>query len=166
MSAVQLAKLLQNCCVCESECHTVVNGGTMISTSFMCPKGNSSILESQKAILECHGQICWLPVLLCLVETMPRKASESFKPEDDVHVHIHQPAGNLWCTCLFFHTCMRLPSTDPYCGVLGRTSDPLTRGEDARCDSSVFIAKFGSYTLMELSSGKILDFQLVQVITM
>lgn len=95
MSAVQLAKLLQNCCVCESECHTVVNGGTMISTSFMCPKGNSSILESQKAILECHGQICWLPVLLCLVETMPRKASESFKPEDDVHVHIHQPAGNL-----------------------------------------------------------------------
>uniref|UniRef100_A0A8W8NUB4 Uncharacterized protein n=1 Tax=Magallana gigas TaxID=29159 RepID=A0A8W8NUB4_MAGGI len=39
---------------------------------------------------------------------------------------------------------------------------PLTLGGDAWCDSPGFSAKFGSYTLMELSSGKILDFQLLQ----
>ena len=39
----------------------------------------------------------------------------------------------------------------------------LTLGGDARCDSPGYSAKYGSYTLMELSSGKILDFQLVQV---
>lgn len=39
----------------------------------------------------------------------------------------------------------------------------VTLGGDARCDSPGYSAKFGSYTLMKLASGKILDFQLVQV---
>lgn len=38
----------------------------------------------------------------------------------------------------------------------------VTLGGDARCDSPGYSAKFGSYTLMKLASGKILDFQLVQ----
>lgn len=44
VSEVQLARLLQNCSVCNSACHTVVNGvcGTMISTSSVCPNGHSS----------------------------------------------------------------------------------------------------------------------------
>lgn len=83
VSEVQLAKLLQNCSVCGSACHTVVNGvrGTMISTSSVCPNGHSStrvLGKAKDAIMECHGQICWLPVLLCLVERMPQKASDSF----------------------------------------------------------------------------------------
>ena len=40
----------------------------------------------------------------------------------------------------------------------------LTLGGDARCDSPGFSAKFGSYTLMDLELGKVVDFQLVQVI--
>lgn len=38
----------------------------------------------------------------------------------------------------------------------------LTLGGDARCDSPDYSAKYGSYTLMDLETGKILDFQLVQ----
>nr|XP_022295894.1 uncharacterized protein LOC111105799 [Crassostrea virginica] len=38
----------------------------------------------------------------------------------------------------------------------------LTLGGDARCDSPGFCAKYGSYTLMDLENGKVLDFQLVQ----
>ena len=34
---------------------------------------------------------------------------------------------------------------------------------DARCDSPGYSAKYGSYTLMDLVTKKILDFQLVQV---
>ena len=40
----------------------------------------------------------------------------------------------------------------------------LTLGGDARCDSPGFSAKFGSYTLMDLEFGKVVDLQLVQVI--
>lgn len=42
----------------------------------------------------------------------------------------------------------------------GRT---LTLGGDAGCDSSGFSAKFGLYTLIDLETGKLVDFQLVQV---
>lgn len=38
----------------------------------------------------------------------------------------------------------------------------LTLGGDARCDSPGYSAKYGSYTLIDLETGKILDFQLVQ----
>ena len=43
------------------------------------------------------------------------------------------------------------------------TDKMLTLGGDARCDSPGFCAKYGSYTLMDLKNGKVLDFQLVQV---
>lgn len=39
----------------------------------------------------------------------------------------------------------------------------LVLGGDARCDSPGHSAKYGSYTLMELETNKILDVQLVQV---
>ena len=40
---------------------------------------------------------------------------------------------------------------------------PLTVGGDARCDSPGHSAKYGSYTLMDLNTSKVLDVQLVQV---
>jgi hypothetical protein len=39
----------------------------------------------------------------------------------------------------------------------------LVLGGDARCDSPGHSAKYGSYTLMDLDTNRILDFQLVQV---
>lgn len=39
----------------------------------------------------------------------------------------------------------------------------LTLGSDARFESPGFSAKFGSYTLMDLETGKVVDFQIVQV---
>uniref|UniRef100_A0A8W8MGE8 THAP-type domain-containing protein n=1 Tax=Magallana gigas TaxID=29159 RepID=A0A8W8MGE8_MAGGI len=62
VSEVQLAKLLQNCRVCGSACHTVVNGvrGTMISTSSVCPNGHSSTWESQR----CHHGMPWANLLV------------------------------------------------------------------------------------------------------
>ena len=41
--------------------------------------------------------------------------------------------------------------------------DELAFGGDGRADSPGHSAKYGSYTLMELSSSKVVDFQLVQV---
>lgn len=41
--------------------------------------------------------------------------------------------------------------------------DGLAFGGDGRADSPGHSAKYGSYTLLELSSSKVVDFQLVQV---
>lgn len=40
---------------------------------------------------------------------------------------------------------------------------PLALGGDGRCDSPGYCAKYGSYTLMDLSQNTVLDIQLVQV---
>ena len=37
-------------------------------------------------------------------------------------------------------------------------------GGDARCDSPGYSAKFGSYSLMDLNTNKIVDVRLIQVI--
>ena len=47
--------------------------------------------------------------------------------------------------------------------VLIDNARPVVLGGDARCDSPGYSAKYGSYTLMDLVTKKILDFQLVQV---
>ena len=39
----------------------------------------------------------------------------------------------------------------------------LVLGGDGRCDSPGYSAKYGSYSLMELESNKVIDVQLVQV---
>jgi hypothetical protein len=40
---------------------------------------------------------------------------------------------------------------------------PLVVGGDGRCDSPGHCAKFGSYSMLDLDQGKVLDLQLVQV---
>ena len=46
---------------------------------------------------------------------------------------------------------------------LRKARQPSTIGGDGRADSPGHSAKFGSYTIIELNRGKILDIQLVQV---
>ena len=45
-----------------------------------------------------------------------------------------------------------------------RIGKEISVGGDARCDSPGHCAKYGSYTFMDVSSNKVLDMQLVQVI--
>ena len=44
------------------------------------------------------------------------------------------------------------------------TGKQIVLGGDARCDSPGYSAKYGSYSLMDLETNKILDIQLVQVV--
>uniref|UniRef100_A0A8W8JEL4 Uncharacterized protein n=1 Tax=Magallana gigas TaxID=29159 RepID=A0A8W8JEL4_MAGGI len=159
VSEVQLAKLLQNCSVCGSACHTVVNGvcGTMISTSSVFPNGHSSTWESQK----CHHGMPWANVLVAgAIVFSGANASKSLILFRHLNLQMMSistfsrlQASYVVPASIFtwdFHQHTLLAEYQ------GRS---LTLGGDARCDSPGFTAKFGSYTLMELSSGKILDFQ-------
>ena len=47
--------------------------------------------------------------------------------------------------------------------VLAEVSGPLKLGGDARCCSPGHTAKYGSYTLMDLQTSKVVDMQLIQV---
>ena len=44
-------------------------------------------------------------------------------------------------------------------------NEPLIIGGDGRCDSPGHSAKFGSYTMVDMLQNKVIDLQLVQVIT-
>ncbi len=46
---------------------------------------------------------------------------------------------------------------------LREKGEPLILGGDARCDSPGHSAKYGTYTLMDLMSGQVIDIQLIQV---
>ncbi|XP_062586004.1 uncharacterized protein LOC134247689 [Saccostrea cucullata] len=162
VSEVQLAQLLQNCVICGSPCETVVKytRGTMISTSSACASGHTRTWESQR----CHQGMPWANLLVAgAIVFSGANASKSLR--------------------LFRHLNLQMISTSTFSRLQSSYVVPasvftwdfhqqtlldeyqgrrLTLGGDARCDSPGFTAKFGSYTLMELSSGKILDFQLVQ----
>lgn len=47
--------------------------------------------------------------------------------------------------------------------IMAKVTEPLKLGGDARCCSPGHTAKYGSYTLMDLKTSKVVDMQLVQV---
>ncbi|XP_052692675.1 uncharacterized protein LOC128170935 [Crassostrea angulata] len=132
----------------------------MIGTVSTCTNGHTTQWESQK----CHHGMPWSNLLLagsmvfsgintakCLRLfrhlRVPTISASTFNRIQSAYV---VPAA------LFtwdFHQAELLNQYE------GRT---LTLGGDARCDSPGFSAKFGSYTLMDLETGKVVDFQLVQ----
>ena len=76
----------------------------------------------------------------------------------------------IFCLRTFFQiqTCYLIPAVDYVWSkereeVLDSISGPVSVGGDARCCSPGHTAKYGSYTLMDLSTNKILDMQLIQV---
>ena len=78
----------------------------------------------------------------------------------------------VFCLRTFFQiqTCYLIPAVDNVwfdereC-VLSKIHGSVSVGGDARCCSPGHTAKYGSYTLMDLSTNKILDMQLIQVRT-
>lgn len=137
---------------CEEPCEPVgqFTLGTMIGSVSTCTNRHSSQWESQ----ECptfSQLVAWCPV-----ESTQRSACAYFDifqcPQS-----LHQPSTKSSQPLLFQHFCL------PGISVRLSCSTTLTLGGDAGCDSPGFPAKFGSYTLIDLETGKLVDFQLVQV---
>lgn len=163
VSETCLASILGKCDLCEESCEPVVQftRGTMIGTVSTCTNGHTTQWESQK----CHHGMPWSNLLLagsmvfsgintakCLRLfrhlRVPTISASTFNRIQSAYV---VPAA------LFTWDFQQADLLNQY---EGRT---LTVGGDARCDSPGFSAKFGSYTLMDLETGKVVDFQLVQV---
>ena len=76
----------------------------------------------------------------------------------------------LFCLRTFFQiqSCYLIPAVDNVwfdereC-ILNEITGPVHVGGDARCCLPGHTAKYGSYTLMDLTTNKILDMQLIQV---
>jgi hypothetical protein len=163
VSESQLALLLQNCVLCGGVCETVVKGtrGTMISTSSVCVDGHSTTWDSQR----CHQGMPWANLLVAgAIIFSGANASKSLRLFRHLNLQMiststfsRMQASYVVPASVFTWDFHQQTLLDEYQG------QRLTLGGDARCDSPGFSAKFGSYTLMDLSTGKILDFQLVQV---
>ena len=134
----------------------------MIGTESVCTKGHVSQWESQK----CHNRMPWSNLLLAGAVVF---SGINFSKCLRFLKHLNVPAI---CPSTFsrIQSAYVVPATlftwdfhqtellDQYQGRV------VTLGGDARCDSPGFSAKFGSYTLMDLELGKVVDFQFVQVI--
>ena len=159
-----LATILGRCSTCNGECQSsvVFTRGTMIGTESVCTKGHVRQWESQK----CHNRMPWSNLLLAGAVVF---SGINFSKCLRFLKHLNVPAI---CPSTFnrIQSAYVVPATlftwdfhqtellDQYQGHV------VTLGGDARCDSPGFSAKYGSYTLMDLELGKVVDFQLVQVI--
>lgn len=159
-----LAKLLEKCGICGSPCMSSLNftRGTMVGTRSQCTCGHVCEWESQ----QCLNGMPWSNIFVA--GAIVFSGSNAAK-----------------CLRLFQHLKLQMMSTSTFSRIQSAYVIPsciftwdyhletllqeyqgqrLTLGGDARCDSPGYSAKYGSYTLMDLETGKILDFQLVQVV--
>uniref|UniRef100_A0A8B8BZW4 Uncharacterized protein LOC111114388 n=1 Tax=Crassostrea virginica TaxID=6565 RepID=A0A8B8BZW4_CRAVI len=162
VSETSLAKLLQHCDICGELCQTSVQftRGTMIGTVSVCSNGHSSQWESQKS----HQGMPWSNLLLAgsivfsglNISKCLRFLQHLKVPAFSASTFNRIQSAYVVPSILFTWDFHQAELLDMYQDRM------LTLGGDARCDSPGFCAKYGSYTLMDLENGKVLDFQLVQ----
>ena len=135
--------------------------GTMIVVDVMCIQGHNYSWRSQV----CNNTMSWGNLLLSSAilfsGSSPAKALNILK---HLNVPVFSPRtfSNLQYGYLVPSVLRTwdLEQADRFNDLQGQD---LTIGGDARCDSPGHSAKFGSYTLMNLNSNKIMHVELVQV---
>ncbi|CAC5398257.1 unnamed protein product [Mytilus coruscus] len=136
--------------------------GTMISTSSVCAFGHVYKWKSQN----CHERIPWGNLLL----------ASAIMFSGNNTAKIVRLFDQMKLKGISERSVRRLQTAYTSCAVIyefdSQQADLLTSlqgpdkqvvlGGDGRCDSPGYSAKYGSYTLMDLNTNKILDIQLVQ----
>ena len=157
-----LLQLLNKCQNCGQSACVMLRAfvGTMIVVDVMCTNGHSYSWRSQ----ECHNSMPWGNLLLAasilFSGSSPAKALNLMN-HLKVPVFSTRSFSNLQYGYLV-PSILRtwdLEQADLFTELHGKD---LALGGDARCDSPGHSAKFGSYTLMNLESNKIVHVELVQ----
>ena len=158
-----LKEAFSKCSSCSAEANVEVKDivGTMVVIQCTCPFGHSRIWNSQPQ----HNSLPWGNLLIAagilFSGDSPSKVLSLFH-------HVGIPSISLRT----YHLMQRVYLIPSVLDVWSRQQNEviqqvqdkrLVLGGDARCDSPGHSAKYGSYTLMELETNKILDVQLVQV---
>ena len=148
---------------CQGKCTVIKRTlcGTLVSIEFSCEKGHLFTWRSQPYIRASPALNVMLPGAILFSGASPAKALNVFKFLNIVVMtsrtyHRMQRAflvpaiDNLW----------RWTQAEVWRQLQG---EELRVAGDARCCSPGHTAKYGSYTLMDATSGYVLDVQLIQV---
>lgn len=159
-----LDQLLQFCTICGKKCDTRKNVvGTLLLVSRVCVCGEAFTWESQPftGSMSTGNLVLSSAILIsgCSISqtlTMFQHANISCFSERtyyNIKQHYFVPAvERVWKA-----------HQDALFDVIRRQNEAVVVGGDARCCSPGHTAKYGSYSLMDLELGQILDVQLVQV---
>lgn len=165
ISESSLNELLSVCRYCCGETASFIKHtrGTMIVTNSVCVNGHVSVWKSQA----CSNSLPWSNLMTATAimcsGTNASKALSLFR-----HMNVQMFSRR---TLTRLQTLYVVPSAtetwdfEQAALLQEMNQQDVVVGGDARCDSPGYSAKYGSYTVMDLKTSKILDFQLVQVWT-
>ena len=163
VSESALAELLSVCRYCSSEAVPVitVSKGTLIETNSICVNGHLSIWKSQSS----HNSLPWSNLMTATAIMLSGcNATSVLRMFDHLNVQMFSMRTYNRLQSFYVSPAATMAWDSEQSSLLQqlRGSDVILGG-DARCDSPGYSAKYGSYTLMDLQTKKILDFQLIQV---
>ncbi|XP_071160693.1 uncharacterized protein [Mytilus edulis] len=162
VSESALAELLSVCRYCSSEAVPVitVSKGTLIETNSICVNGHLSIWKSQSS----HNSLPWSNLMTATAIMLSGcNATSVLRMFDHLNVQMFSMRTYNRLQSFYVSPAATMAWDSEQSSLLQqlRGSDVILGG-DARCDSPGYSAKYGSYTLMDLQTKKILDFQLIQ----
>lgn len=164
VSESALAELLSVCRYCSREAVPIIQNskGTLIVANSVCVNGHLSIWRSQPS----HNGLPWSNLMTAAAITCSGcNSSQALNMFQHMNLQMFST-----------RTCNRLQSlyVSPSAAMTWDSEQSrlleelrgkdVVVGGDARCDSPGYSAKYGAYTIMDLETSKILDFQLVQVL--
>ncbi|XP_076110383.1 uncharacterized protein LOC143079094 isoform X1 [Mytilus galloprovincialis] len=162
VSESALSELLSVCRYCSGEAVALIKNtkGSMVVTNTVCLKGHVSIWKSQS----CHNNLPWgnlmtATAILCSGSNSS-KVLQMFQ-----HLNMQTISSrtyNRLQTLYISPSASRAWDAEQTSLLTDLYDKEVIVGGDARCDSPGYSAKYGSYTMMDLETSKILDFQLVQ----
>ncbi|XP_071138376.1 uncharacterized protein [Mytilus edulis] len=158
-----LFQLLSVCRECNNRCIPIIefSRGTMISTSSVCAFGHVYKWKSQN----CHERLPWGNLLfVSAIMFSGNNTAKIVRLFDQMKLKgIRERSVRRLQTA--YTSCAVIYEFDSQQADLIASLCPdkqVVLGGDGRCDSPGYSAKYGSYTLMDLNTNKILDIQLVQ----
>ena len=162
-----LMKLFRRCSVCQSSTDTsTFTKGTFLRISQTCHLcGTENNWESQPLIKNTPAGNLLLSAAILYSGALPTKSLRIF---EFMNCAVISPSAFFGHQQHYLHPAIRRTWKAKQSNIiqsLKRDDLPLIVGGDGRADSPGHSAKFGSYSIMDLVNNRILDIQLVQVLT-
>ena len=156
----QILSVCQYCCS-EATPYIQYTKGTLISTTSVCINGHISLWKSQPS----HKSMPWSNLMTATaIMCSGVNAAKALKMFEHMNLQMFSSRTYTRLQSLYVAPSATVTWDSEQATLLQDMHNrPVVLGGDARCDSPGYSAKYGSYTLMDLVTKKILDFQLVQV---
>ena len=159
-----LQSLLSVCLICQTACTVTVRNcvGTMVTLKSTCTNGHQRLWSSQPS----NGNMPWGNITcaagILFTGCNPYKVFNYFR---NIGVDFIAPRTyNLLQKLYIIPSVSKVWEKHQIAILCNLQQKQLVLGGDGRYDSPGYLAKYGSYSLVELESNKVIDVQLVQVI--